>query len=230
MCLSKYCPKPQWFCSLIFSHYMFFSSCMWPISSCGSRSSDTRSKQRCTRSFRLEEQSADSERGFCCWWGTSMSICSPFLQQFASLHPSPQQPESACSTFISSMLSETELTLGGGFSKAILRPSMTAFSCWETRCRRSVTDTGTGLSGCWIWYQHHIALWRETQRGNSVRHNGTEKWQGQESAGQKRVFNKDQNKRGSWCFWERKRRKCYVFKRKRIQMERQDQKKEKSFK
>lgn len=197
--------------TLIFKHYMLFSSCMWQISSCGSPSSDTRSMQCCTRWFRLllvlEEQSVDLEQSLCCWRGMYGSIFSPFLQQSVSLHPSPpQQPGPACSTSRSSMLSETELTLGGGFSKARLMPSIIVSSCCETCCRRSVTEARMGLCGCWIWHQHNIALWRETQRGNSVGYNGTEKWLGQASTGQKRVFNNDQNKRGSWSFWAKKKK------------------------
>lgn len=177
-----------------------FSSCMWPIISCGSPSSDTRSTQCCRRTFRfspeLEEQSLDPEQKFCGRWWTSKSIFSAFLQQFDSLHPSPQQPGSVCSISRSSMLSETELTLGGGFSNTFLIRPRIRSSCCVTRCSRSVTEAGTGFSGCWIWHQHNIALWRQTQRGNSVTYNGTEwLW-----AGQKRGFNNGQYKRNSWCF------------------------------
>lgn len=208
MCSFKYL---LWFLSLIFTHYRFFTSSMWLISSCGSPSSNTTSMQRCRRSSRpsseLEERSVDHERGFCGMWETSRSIFSPVLQQPVSSHPPPQQPWSACSTSRSSMLSETSLTLGGGFSKAFLIPSVILSSCCETCCKSSVTLAGTGVSGCSIWHQHHTALWWDTQRGNSVSHNGTEKWLGLASAGQKRYFNNGRYKRGSWCFCARTRLK-----------------------
>ena len=192
--------------SLMFSRYMFLSSSMWLMSSCGSPSSNTTSLHRCRRSFRLslvlEEQSVDPGQGFCCCWGASSSIFSAPLQQSVSLHPPPLQPESAGFTSRSSIPSETELTLGGGFSKASLMLFIILSSCCEIRCRRSVTEAGTGLSGCLIWHQLDIALWRDTQRGNSVRHNGTQEW-----LGQKRVFNNEPDKRGSGCFWARKKQK-----------------------
>lgn len=190
MCLFKYHPPSNllWFWSLIVSRYMFLSSCMWLMSSCGSPSSVTTSTQRCRRTFRPSEL-VDAEHSLCGWWGTSRSIFSPLLQQSVSPHPSPLQPPSACSTSRSSMLSETSLTLGGGFSKAFLMPSVILSSCCETCCRSSVTEAGMGFSGCSIWHQHHIALWWETQRGNCVRDNGTEKWLGLASAGHKRDFN-----------------------------------------
>lgn len=148
----------------MFNHYTFFTSSMWPRSSCGSPSSDTRSMQRCTRWFtvplELEEQSVDQVRGFCCWWGTSKSIFSPLLQQSVSLHPSPQQPESGCFRSRSSIVSDTELTLGGTY----WRPSMIVFSYCSICCRRSHTEAGMGLPGYWIWHQHDTALWRDTKR------------------------------------------------------------------
>lgn len=188
---------------------MFLSSCKCPISSWGSPSSDTMSIQRCSRRFRpspdLEEPSVDPEQRFCGWWEPLKSIFSAFLQQNGSEHPSPQRPGSVCSTSRSSMLSETSLTLGGGFSKAFLMSSIIWSSCCVTCCRRSVTQDGTGFSGWWIWHQHHIALWWETQRGNIVTYNGTEKWLGQPPAGQKGDFNDHQNKRYSGSFHTRKR-------------------------
>lgn len=171
------------FLDSLFNHYMFFSSCMWPNSSSGSPSSETRSMQPCKMSFRLWlelEQSKDPEPGFCCCWGQSWSIFSPPLQQAVSLHPPPQQSESGWFTSRSSMLSDTEVTLGGGFSRAFLIPSRIVSSYWQTRCRRSVTEAGMGLSGRWIWHQQDIALWHK-QRGHNVTNNSREEWLGQKS-------------------------------------------------
>lgn len=206
LCPSMYCSKQLWFCVLMLNHYMFFSSWMWLKSSSGNPNSDTRSMQRWIRSLKLslelEEQSVDPAQGCCGWWEASMSIFSAPLQQSVSLHPpSPLQSEPSCVTSRSSMLSETSLTLGVGFSKDLLMFSMMASSCWETFCRRSVTEAGTGLSGCWIWNQHHTALWRDTQRGDSVRYNGTER-----QLGQNRACNNDHNKEAhDVSVWQRGR-------------------------
>lgn len=195
MCSSKYCP--------ICTPYMLFSSWMWLTSSSGSPSSDTRSMQRCRRYFRVslerEEQSVDPEQSLCGCWGTSWSILSPVLQQSVSLHPSPSQPGFACSTSRSSMLSETALTLGGGFSKVFLMPSIMVSSCWETCCRRWVTEAARGLSGCWVWHQHHIALWREHKEA-TVWDTMVQRRDWDRQLLEITVFNTDQNKRGSWCF------------------------------
>lgn len=148
---------------------MFPSSWMWSISSCGSPSSDAKSIQHCRSRCRpspgLEEQLVDPERIFWFWWGLSTSIFSSLLLQHGPLPPSLQREGSSCSTSRASMLSETSLTLGGGFSKVFLMSSMIWVSCSVTRCRRSVTGVGTGLSGCWIWHQHQTALWRGDTEG-----------------------------------------------------------------
>lgn len=147
---------------------MLLSSFMWSISSCGSPSSDTRSTQCCSSRFRLspelEEQLMDPEQIVWSLIGLSTSIFSSLLEQHGPFPPSLQWQRSSCSTSRASMLSEMSLTLGGGFSKALLMSSMIWLSCSVTRCRRSVTEVGTGFSGCWIWHQHHTALWEETQR------------------------------------------------------------------
>lgn len=135
------------FCSL-----MLFTSCMWPNSSSGSPSSETRSLTRCRRSSRL------SLMLLCCCLGQSWSIFSSPLQQDLSRHSPAQQSEFDGFTSRSSMLSDTELTLGGGFSRAFLMPSMIVSSYWETRCRRPLTVARTGLSGWLLWHQQNIAL------------------------------------------------------------------------
>lgn len=140
-------PKLHQFCSL-----MFFTSCMWPNSSSGSPSSETRSLTLCRRSFRLS-----LELLFCCL-GHSWSIFSSPLQQDFSWHPPPQQFEFDWFTSRASMLSDTELTLGGGFSRAFLMPSTIVSSYREIRCRRPFAEARTGLSGWWLWHQQIIAL------------------------------------------------------------------------
>lgn len=175
---------------------------MWPSSSCGSPSSDIMSTQRCSSRSRppcgSEKQSLDSEEIFCGCWEPSMSIFCPFLQQSGLLQLSLPQPGFACSTSRSSMLSETSLTVGGGFFKVRMMLFMIWSSCCVTCCRRWVTEAGTGLSGWWIWHQHRTALWEETQIGNSV---NTENWLEQASNELKRNFNYSQNKAESGCFW-----------------------------
>lgn len=93
------------------------------------------------------------------------------------LHSSPTQPLQPPDR--SSMFSETSLTLGTGFSKAVFIASMRESSCFTTRCRRSVTEAGVGVSGLWSWHQHCIALCREIQRANRIRDNGRENRVGQ---------------------------------------------------
>lgn len=131
-----------------------FNSSMWWLSSSGSPSSETRSIHCCKRLLRLSDV---PEERFLCGFVTFKSIFSAFLQH--SLDPLPQQPDSDCFRSSSSMVSDTELMLGGGFSKALLMPSMIVFSYCESRCRSSVTEGGTGLSGCLIWHQKYRALW-----------------------------------------------------------------------
>lgn len=135
-----------------FCFLMSFTSCMWPNSSSGSPSSETRSLTLCRRSSRL------SLELLCCCLGQSWSIFSSSLQQDFSWHSPPQQPEFDWFTSRSSMLSDTELTLGGGFSRAFLMPSMIVSSYWATRCRRPLIVARTGLSGWWLWHQQNIAL------------------------------------------------------------------------
>ncbi len=88
---------------------------------------------------------------------------------------------------------------------------------WQ-RLGRGFPDAGSGTSTT----QHCDVR----QRGNRVRYNGTEKWQDGHLQ-HRRVLNNEQNKRGSWCFWARKRRKYFtknVFLKECTETERQAEK------
>lgn len=173
---------------------MVFNSSMWLISSCGSPDSETRSMHCCKRQLRLSD---DLEQRFVCVFVIFKSNLPAPPQHPISLHPSSQQPVADCFKSSSSIVSDTELTLGGGFSKALLMPSMIVSSYCETRCRSSVTEGGMGFSGCLVWYQKYRALWcTEAQRGSSHL-----QWK---RSDRKKIFHNSQNKRGSWCFHTRK--------------------------
>lgn len=145
--------------------------------------------QFCKRTLRLSD---DPEQTLFCGFVMFNSIFPALLQHSVSLHPSPQEPDSDCFKSISSMVSDTALTLEGGFSKALLMSPMILSSHCETRCRSSVTEGGTGFSGCLVWYQKYRALQhREAQRGRRVTYNDSEE------TGKKKVFHNSQNKRGS---------------------------------
>lgn len=170
--LSLFKVQNKWFSQCKLICYIGFNFSMWWISSCGNPNSEKRSIHCCKRQLRLSD---DPELRFFCVFVTFKSFFLASLQHSILLHPSLQQPDTDCSKSSSSMVSDTELTLGVGFAKALLVPSMIVSSYCETRCRSSVTEGGIGFSGCLVWYQKYRALWHtEAQRGSRVTYNDTE--------------------------------------------------------